>query len=62
MNEIEYYKTYKITYKLSTKLGDITVSGYTWPSIDDDGELIWTHCEDNSTIILNKYIIDYKLV
>ena len=62
MNKIEYYKTYKVTNKISTKQADITTTTLAWPSCNDDGEIIWTLCEDNSTIIPNKYIIDYKKI
>lgn len=62
MDKIEYYKTYEIIYKISTKVGDITVSTLAWPACNDDGELIWTRCEDNFTIIPNEYIINYKLL
>ena len=62
MNKIEYYKTYKVTYKISTKQADITTTTLAWPSCNDDGKIIWTRCEDNSTIISNKYIIDYKKI
>ena len=62
MNEIEYYKTYKITYKISTKQADIITTTFAWPACNDNGEIIWTLCEDNSTIIPNEYIIDYRLI
>ena len=62
MDKIEYYKTYKVTYKISTKPADIIVTTFAWPSCNDNGEIIWTLCEDNCTIIPNKYLIDYKLI
>ena len=62
MNKIEYYKTYKVTYKISTKQADITTTTLAWPSCNDDGEIIWTRCEDNSTIIPNEYMIDYRKI
>ena len=58
MNKIKYYKTYLIAYKLPNN----NHANYkrAWPSCNDNGELIWTLCEDNCTIIPNEYIIDYK--
>ena len=62
MGKIEYYKTYQIRYKILTHQADIITTTLAWPSCNDNGELIWTLCEDNCTIIPNKYIIDYKLI
>lgn len=62
MDRIEYYKTYEVTYKISTAVGDITVTTLAWPTCNDNGEIIWTLCEDNCTIIPNKYIINYRLI
>lgn len=60
MSKIKYYKTYNIAYKLPNN----NYANYkqAWPSCNDNGELIWTLCEDNCTIIPNKYIIDYRLL
>lgn len=60
MNKIKYYKTYLIEYKLPNN--NYTNYKRAWLSCNDNGELIWTLCEDNSTIIPNKYVIDYKLL
>lgn len=58
MDDIIYYKNYLIAYRLPN---DIHAKyKRAWPSCNDDGEIIWTLCEDNSTIISNKYIIDYR--
>lgn len=59
MNKIKYYKTYLIEYKLPNNNPNYKRA---WPSCNDDGEIIWTLCEDNCTIIPNKYIIDYRLI
>lgn len=60
MNDIQYYKTYLIAYKL---LNNNCVNyKRAWPSSNDNGELIWTLCEDNRTIISNKHIINYRLL
>lgn len=60
MNDIIYYKTYLITYKLPNN--DCANYKRAWPAYDDNGKIIWTLCEDNSTIIPNKYIIEYRLL
>ena len=63
MKDIQYYKTYEIKVKISTSMGDIEFNKKTaWPSRNDNGELIWTLCEDYSTIIPDKYVIEYKLL
>ena len=60
MNEIEYYKTYLIAYKFpNDKYANYKRAQ---PACNDNGEIIWTLCEDNCTIISNDYIIDYKLI
>lgn len=60
MDDIIYYKNYLIAYKLPNNKN----ANYkrAWPACNDDGEIIWTLCEDNSTIIPNKYIIDYRKI
>ena len=60
MNEIKYYKTYEITFKVPNN--EHVYKEHAWPSCNDNGEIIWTLCEDNSTIISNKYVIGYKLI
>ena len=58
MEKIKYYKTYLIEYKFpNDKYANYKRA---WPACNDNGELIWTLCEDNCTIIENKYIIDYR--
>lgn len=60
MDKIKSYKTYLIAYKFpNDKYAKYKKA---WPSCNDDGEIVWTLCEDNCTIIPNKYIIDYKLL
>lgn len=59
--DIQYYKTYEVTVKISTEIADVTTTTFAWPSRNDDGEIIWTWCEDNITIIPNEYIANYKL-
>ena len=58
MNNIQYYKTYLIAYKLPNN--DYANYKRAWPACNDNGKLIWTLCEDNCTIIPNEYIINYK--
>lgn len=56
MDYIEYYKTYEITFKLPNNKH--IYKERAWPSCND--ELIWTLCKDDSTIIPNEYVINYK--
>lgn len=62
MDKIEYYKTYEVIYKISTRIGDVTVNTLAWPACNDNGEIIWTRSNDNCTIIQNKDIIDYNIL
>lgn len=60
MDDIIYYKNYLIAYRLPNN--DYANYKRAWPSCNDNGEIIWTLLEDNSTIIPNEYIIGYKLI
>ena len=53
--EIEYYKTYTITYKFPP-LKFVYIED-AWPSVNDDGEVIWTLNRDFMTVIPDKYVI-----